>query len=123
VAARVELPREENRGLLQDLVCLPQLPVLPLQLRDPGLIGTADAEAFVRVDLGLENPPAQGLPADVQLRSVGRTGGKNGVVLTEVVQDHPRGTLTLILGVSLGHNRYPPQKGSGLKPGTVQFNT
>jgi hypothetical protein len=27
-----------------------------------------------------------------------------------VVQDHPHGTLTLILGVSLGHNRYPSQK-------------
>ncbi|MET4097562.1 hypothetical protein ABIB51_004518, partial [Arthrobacter sp. UYCu712] len=25
-------------------------------------------------------------------------------------QDHPHGTLTLILGVSLGHNRYPSQK-------------
>jgi hypothetical protein len=33
-----------------------------------------------------------------------------------VVQDHPHGTLTLILGVSLGHNRYPSQKGSGINP-------
>ena len=38
--------------------------------------------AFVRADLGLENPPAQGLPADIQLQSDGGTGGKNGVVLT-----------------------------------------
>jgi hypothetical protein len=38
-----------------------------------------------------------------------------------VVQDHPHGTLTLILRVSLGHNRYPLQKGSGIKPGTVQL--
>jgi hypothetical protein len=53
---------------------------------------------------------AQGLPADIQLRPDGGTSGKNGVVLTEVVQDHPHGTLTLILGVSLGHNRYPSQK-------------
>jgi hypothetical protein len=27
-----------------------------------------------------------------------------------MAQDHPHGTLTLILGVSLGHNRYPSQK-------------
>jgi hypothetical protein len=48
--------------------------------------------------MGLENPPAQGLSADIQLRTDGRTSGKNGVVLTEVVKDHPHSTLTLILG-------------------------
>jgi hypothetical protein len=51
-----------------------------------------------------------GAPALLTLAPCGDATASDEVVLTEVAQDHPHGTLTLILGVPLGHNRYPSQK-------------
>jgi hypothetical protein len=51
-----------------------------------------------------------GAPALLTLAPCGDATASDEVVLTEVAQDHPHGTLTLILGVPLGHNRYPSRK-------------
>src|SRR5204862_7354438 len=65
--ARVELAREESRGGLEDLVGPAELPVLPLELGDAAVLLGGDPWAAPAVDLGLADPVAQGLWADVEL--------------------------------------------------------
>jgi hypothetical protein len=60
----VELPREENRGRLQNLVGLLEISVLALELFDPLLLGRGDTRAVLGVDLRLQHPLAQSLRAD-----------------------------------------------------------
>ena len=57
---------------------------------------------------------------NTELRPYHLTCGANGPVFVEVVEDHPDGSLTLLGWVTLGHDLHPPQKGSGIKPATIQ---
>src|SRR6266511_3804053 len=62
-----QLPREESRGRLQDLVGAAQLTDLAFQLRDPLPLSGRHAQAAATVDLGLPHPAAQRLGADAKL--------------------------------------------------------
>src|SRR5262249_42424548 len=66
--SRVELPREENRRRLQNLIRPPQLLALPTQPRQLLNIRTRRARPRPRVDLGLPHPLAQRLARHVHLR-------------------------------------------------------
>src|ERR671918_605011 len=65
--ARVEFPREETRGGLEDLVGPAQLADLALQLGDAPTLLAGHPGTGAAVDLGLAHPAAQGLAADAQL--------------------------------------------------------
>ncbi|MEW9870698.1 hypothetical protein [Arthrobacter sp. HS15c] len=55
----VELPREENRSLFQDLVGLLQIPHLSPEPLDLLQLITARTGLLTGIDLGLDNPVAQ----------------------------------------------------------------
>lgn len=61
------LPREENRGGLEDLVGAPQLEDLALQLQDALLVGTGHAGTAAAIDLGLGTRERQRFIADAEL--------------------------------------------------------
>src|SRR5437773_1203122 len=63
----VEFAGEIRTRRLQNLIRPPQLPVFPLQLRDPLLVLTRDAGAHPIVDLGLLDPAPQRLGVNTQL--------------------------------------------------------
>src|SRR4029453_12675721 len=65
--ARVELPREETRRRLEDLVGPAQLPDLLLQPGPPPLLLGGHPRAAAAVDLGPLDPLAEGLHPDPQL--------------------------------------------------------
>src|SRR4051794_7499133 len=84
----VELRREESRCALQDLVGPPELPVLPLQLRDALTVRRARAGPLATVDLGLADPLAQGFGPHPEL---GRDAGDGAEPLLAPVirlEDH-----------------------------------
>ncbi|WP_158083903.1 hypothetical protein [Mycobacterium sp. AT1] len=56
--ARVELPREENRGCLQNLVGFLEISAITLQLLDALLLGGGDTGGVLGIDLSLQNPLA-----------------------------------------------------------------
>jgi hypothetical protein len=53
--ARVELPREENRGRLQNLVGLLEISHFPLKVLDPLLLSTCDTRPLGGIHLGLQH--------------------------------------------------------------------
>lgn len=69
MVARVELPREEKRRRLQNLVGFLEISVLALQLFDPLLLGGGDTRALMSVDLDLQHPLTQGPRTDPDLRA------------------------------------------------------
>src|SRR5690606_1730878 len=97
----VQLPREEGRGCLQNLVGTPQFPDFPLQLHDPLRIHSGDPRPLAGVDLRLPDPVTQSLPVDTQPAS---DPGNRTVLLPGLLPDlerHPHGPLTDLVRVLL----------------------
>src|SRR5262249_61497633 len=65
--SRAEPPREESRARFEDLVGPAELGVLPLERGDPPLLLRRHAGSAAAVDLGLADPLAKRLRADVEL--------------------------------------------------------
>ena len=99
--SRVQLPREESRRRLQDLVGPAQLPDLPLQLGDPLRVHRRGTGPPASVDLRLAYPVPQRLPVDPQL--VGHPGHRTHLLpgLLPNLEHHPHGPLTQLVGVPL----------------------
>jgi len=108
--ARVELPREENRGRLQNLVGLLEISDLPLKIPDPLLLDGRDARTRTGIDLSLQHPPPQRLRTNPDFRADRPTRGIHRPVLIEVIEHHFHGTLTLLDRVMLRHNLHPSQR-------------
>jgi hypothetical protein len=65
-ASRVELPREETGGCLEDLIRPAQLAVVPLQLGEAPAFLAGHTRTVAAVDLGLADPAPQRLAADAE---------------------------------------------------------
>ena len=103
--ARVELPREERRRCLQDLVGFPQVPVFALEALDLLELFARWAGPFSRVGLRLPDPLPQHLWADIKLgREVAARGPHRRVIL-QTINRHTNRSLTNLMWVFLGHNR------------------
>jgi hypothetical protein len=85
----VEFPGEEDRDRTQDLVVLAQSPVLRPQPFDLRLLVRARAWPVARVDVGLDQPAADRLPAHPQ--PGGHRQRQRGIrrVVPPMVRDHP----------------------------------
>ena len=77
----VELPREENRGLFEDLVGLFQVPHLSPKPLDFLQLVTAWSGLLTGIDLGLNNPTAQRFCTDSELRRQCLASGINRRIL------------------------------------------
>ena len=72
--ARVELPREELRCLLQNIVRFLQVTNLALERLDLNQFTTSKARTLPRIDLRLQRPPWQQLTTNPQFRGYRLTG-------------------------------------------------
>jgi hypothetical protein len=118
--ARVEFPREESRGRLQDFVRLSKITILFLQPAD--LFQLRAGRSWLRpgIDLRLPDPLPQCFRAHVQLLAQIPACSPRGRVIRQTIQSHPGRTLTNLEGIFDGHNRILSKKENGTKPGTVQ---
>src|SRR5439155_98791 len=99
--ARVELPREESRRRLEDLVGSAEFPVLSLELGDARSLFGAEPGPVPAVDLGLADPLAEGLRADVELPG---DAGDVAVVLARLpgrLENQPHGPVAYLRRVPL----------------------
>src|SRR5690606_35295522 len=112
--SRVQLPREESRGRLQDLVGTAQFPVLTLELHDPLRIHSGGTRPVAGVDLALPDPVTQRLPINTQ--PVSDPGDRTVLLpcLLPVPEHHPHGPLTDLIRVlpRCWHDSYPRKVGS-----------
>ena len=101
--ARVELPRIDNRSLLQYFVgnfCDHE----PwFELPDLREFITSRTVASSRINLGLKSPPTQRFRTDTRLGVDRITPGIHGRVVIKTVQEHPDGPIFLILRILLRH--------------------
>jgi hypothetical protein len=119
--ARVESPREENRGRLQDLVSLTQLGVLLLQ--------PPDLRQFAAGGTG--PLPGIGLACSTHLRNVSEPTPSFGPSAWAAAHAEPYSSsrsrairvarCRCSAGYLLGMICILLKEGSGIKPGTVQF--
>ena len=72
--ARVELPREEFRCLLHNIVRFLQATNLALERLDLNQFTTSKARTSPRIDLRLQRPPWQGRTTNPQFRGYSLTG-------------------------------------------------
>src|SRR5688500_17283344 len=91
---RVELPREESRRRLENLVGAPQLPVLTLELLDPLGLRAGHPRTLARIGLGLAHPTAQRLRGHPELLSDRPDRRPLRHILALLFKDHPRRPLT-----------------------------
>src|SRR4029453_10328509 len=91
---RVELPREESRGRLENLVGAPQLTVLALELLDPLAAGARPPGPLPRIGLGLTHPTPERLGRHPELLSDRRDRRPLRLVLVPLFKHHPRRPLT-----------------------------
>src|SRR3954465_2744978 len=108
--ARVELPREENRGRLQNLVGLLEISHFPLKILDALVLSSRGTRPLGGIHLGLQHPPAQRLRADPDLRADRLAGGIHRPVLIKVIEHHLHRTLTPLDWVVLGHDQHPSHR-------------
>src|SRR5215210_6213544 len=90
---RVELPREESRRRLEDLVRAPQLTVLALELLDPLRLNRAHTRPGAVIDLGLPDPRTQRLRRHPELLGDRDDRCPLRRILTLGLEDHPRRAL------------------------------
>lgn len=106
----VELPREEDRGLFEDLVGLLQVPHLSPKPFDFFQLVNAWSGLLTGIDLGLDNPAAQRFRADPELRGQRLAGSINRRIFGQPIQGHAHCTVTDFGRVLLGHNHYLSQR-------------
>src|SRR3546814_9169608 len=81
-----------GRRLAQDLVRLPELAVLPLQLPDPRPIRARRPRPRPLIALGLPHPPAQRLRRAADLTGNRADRSPLRAVLARMLQHHPHGS-------------------------------
>src|ERR1022692_2517021 len=118
----VELGREENRGVLQDLVGPTELFDLLLEVLQ--LLALVGGEPWPHpvIDLGPSDPDSEGLGRHAQLGADRREGRPFGRVLVPMLSHHPDSAFTHLRGVSIGpwHFSILSREGVRTIPGPIQ---
>src|SRR5215204_6460232 len=91
---RVELPREESRRRLEDLIRAAQLTVLALELLDPLGLRARHPSALPAIGLGPAHPTAQRLGRHPEILSERRDSRPQRRILALLFKEHPRRPLT-----------------------------